>query len=174
MKSAAIILVSLFLIAANAEAVSLSVSPPELKASGSVLEPASAKFTVKNSSDGVALFEVYLDDFESAIKLFPESFILEAGEKKEIEVKADFGKSGKYQTDISVLAKPVANSAFRAAGGLKIPLIVEINEGKISQLGLIFASFDRNALVVAVLLLSFVILGFVFRYGFIKFKKVKN
>ena len=174
MKSAAIILVSLFLIAANAEAVGLSVSPPELKASGTFFSPAPAKFTVRNSSDEVAIFEVYPDDFEDSIKISPKSFILEAGGKREVEASADFKKLGKYKTDISIVAKPVANSAFKAAGGLKIPLIVEINEGKISQLGLIFASFDRNALVVAVLLLSFVILGFVFRYGFIKFKKVKN
>lgn len=173
-RFAAVILISLFVVVANAEAVGLSVSPPELKASGSFFKPASAKFTVKNSSDDVALFEVYPDDFENAIKISPESFILESGEKKEVEAKADFNKLGKYRTDISVVAKPIADSSFKTAGGLKIPFSVEVSEENSSYLGLLFPSFDGTTRMALMLFSGFVIFFFALKYGLEKFKKIKN
>ncbi|OGF52523.1 hypothetical protein A3I27_02820 [Candidatus Giovannonibacteria bacterium RIFCSPLOWO2_02_FULL_43_11b] len=173
-KFAAVIFVSLFVITANAEAVGLSVSPSELRASGTFYKPASAKFTVKNSSDGVALFEVYPDDFGDAIKISPESFILEAGEKREIEASANFKKLGKYWTDISIVAKPVANSAFKTAGGLKIPFYIDVKEEKSSQLGLLISSVSKETLIVLSIIFAFAILIFCLKYGFRKFKKAKS
>ncbi|OGF69954.1 hypothetical protein A3H65_02850 [Candidatus Giovannonibacteria bacterium RIFCSPLOWO2_02_FULL_45_14] len=163
-----------FLAVSSVYAIGLSVSPPELNASGTIFKAASAKFTVKNSSNEVALFEIYPDDFTGEIKISPESFVLNPGDKKEILAEAGFKKSGKYRTDISVVAKPMTGSSLKAAGGLKIPFTADIGEERSTQLGLLMSSINMETLIILSAIFALGILVFGLKYGFQKFKKAKN
>lgn len=156
-----------------ASAVGLSVSPPELNASGTIFKAARTRFTVKNSSNEVALFEIYPDDFTDEIKLSPESFILNPGDNKEISAETNFKKSGKYRTDISVVAKPIAGSSFKAAGGLKIPFTADIGEERALLSGLLISSVSRETLIVLSVILALAVLIFGVKYAAEKFRKAK-
>ena len=112
----------------SAEAVSLSVSPKELKISANVYETATQKLKIKNPSGEVSIFEVYPDDLDEIVRVSPSSFILESEEEKEVTVQVIPRKEGIFRTDISVVASPVASSSFNAGGGVKIPLEIRVGQ----------------------------------------------
>ncbi|MBI3273885.1 MAG: hypothetical protein HYZ69_01960 [Candidatus Colwellbacteria bacterium] len=157
----------LVLLIGRVKAVGLSVTPPELKVTQTVSKIASAKLTIKNFSDEVAIFEVYPDDFESLVKISPSSFILESGEKREVGVQSSFRQIGQYGTVISVISRPVSISSFNAAGGLKIPITVVVNGNKpwylalVSSVPLPYSRILGIGLLILIIYASF----FVIKYG---------
>ena len=152
--------------------VGLAVTPSELKFVQTALESSWAKLSVRNASDEVTLFEVYPDDFESIVRASPSSFILEAGEKREGQIRSSFRQSGQYRTDISVLARPIAASSFNAAGGMKIPLTVSVSQASSWRLlALVFEASPYNFVGMGLLIFAAAALIFAIRYGV---RKIKN
>lgn len=152
--------------------VGLAVTPSELKVVQTAPENSPAKLIVKNASREVSLFEVYPDDFESIIRASPSSFILEAGEEREVNIQNNFRQEGQYRTDISVVARPIAASAFNAAGGMKIPLTVNVNQASSWRLlALVSEASPYNFTGIGLLIFVAAALIFAIRYGI---QKIKN
>lgn len=109
-----------------ADAVGISASPSRLLLSIERGEEITAQLIISNPSTNVSVFEVYPDEFESVIIIAPSSFILEGGDQKKVRVRIQPKKIGVFVTNISILAKPLAESAFSASAGIKIPVRLEV------------------------------------------------
>jgi len=156
------------------QAVGLSVAPSELRIKAFAGDASAVKLTVKNSSDKVSLFDVYPDDFESAIKIMPSSFIIEGSESREVSIQVNLKEGGMYRTDISVVAKPLSDNSFRAGAGVKIPLYMEVNKKADNYLALISAQFGEDggrAFGMIVFLLIWITSFFVVQYAWNRIRR---
>lgn len=145
----------------SAQAVGLSVSPKELKVSVEAGETAVQKLNVKNPSGEVAIFEVYPDDLEKFIKLWPTSFILEFGQSREVAVQITPKEEGLFKTNISVVASPVAKSSFNTGSGVKIPLEITVAKNTSWLLAAISKlPLNPSRVLVIALLLLIVAIGY--------------
>ena len=120
----------LFILPFRVQAIGISVSPAKLEMEVFANEEKEAELQIKNVSSNVALFEVYLDDFESFVKARPSSFVLESQEEKRIKIKINPQEAGRYLTKISVLARPLDKKELQIGSGVKIPLEIEVGESK--------------------------------------------
>ena len=127
-----LIILFLLAIAASAGASGVKVNPPKLKVAVKINETASEEITVTNPTNDVQLFKIYPDDFADIIKANPSSFTLEAGAEKTvtIAIKApdDQKTSEKLNTNLSVVARPLAETQFATNAGVKIPLSITVSE----------------------------------------------
>jgi hypothetical protein len=158
----------------SAQAVGLSVAPSELRIKAFTGDTSTVKLTVKNSSDKVSLFDVYPDDFDSAIKIMPSSFVIEGGESREIGVQVNLKEEGEYRTDISVVAKPLSDNSFRAGAGVKIPLYMGISKVGDNRLALIYYYFGESggkAFGMVVFLIFWIASFFVFQYAWKRIRR---
>ncbi len=122
-----LILVGIVL-ASNANASALKVTPSSLNFDAVSGKPEQKAITIENPDSNVALFEVYLDNFSDWVKINPGSFILEAGKSQEVNFEIENEESGVFFTTISVLAKPLSEREFKTNAGVKIPLEIRISE----------------------------------------------
>lgn len=116
-----------------ASAAGIQVSPGKLDFTIVTGKETSQTITVVNPTADVQVFEVYSDDFSDAIKALPESFTLESGAKRTVNVTVNASalKSPGNQnlaTNLSVVAKPLADNKFSVATGVKLPLAIKINQ----------------------------------------------
>ena len=103
----------------------IEVAPSKLNLN--ILEKdTSAILTISNPTADVQLFEVFPDDFESNIIIDPSSFLLESGAQKKVIVswKIQDNEEKILKTNISVVAKPLADSKFQFNSGVKIPITI--------------------------------------------------
>lgn len=114
--------VAALLLPASVFAIGLSVTPSHLDLASRTGEKTTATLTVENASDDVAFFEAYPDEFAESIEVSPRSFTLEAHESRELVVIIDDTKRGRIQTNLSIVARPISDSVYRAAGGIKVPI----------------------------------------------------
>ena len=156
----------------SVKAAGISVSPRELELSANVGETVSGKLTVKNPSNEVSLFEVYPDELEKIIKASPSSFILEAGESREVVIQITPYESGVFKTNISVVGTPVSKAAFNAGSGVKIPLGITSSLDS-SWLKATVPNLPLSSKTLGIILLVLVLgsVVFVIRYGI---KQIKN
>jgi hypothetical protein len=148
--------VSILVLPLCARAVGVSASPSELELSGAKREEITAELLVGNPSTAVSVFEVYPEEFESAIVVVPSSFILEGGDQRKVHVRARLKEIGVFRTYVSIRAKPLAESAFSAASGIKIPIRLEVASGRGSphlSAALLRAGAPISIILVGVLLL---------------------
>src|SRR5665213_3519567 len=127
-KSLAILAV-LIIPSALALAAGIQVSPSELSATVAGGKTTSLNITVVNPTADVQVYEVYADDFSSAITAIPESFTLQSGEKKVVDITIDAAmlknQAGeKLATSLSVVGKPLADNKFSIGTGVKIPITI--------------------------------------------------
>lgn len=118
----AILLIVYTLTPTNARAIGLAVTPSQLNLESMPGESVEASVTVKNASNEVAYFEAFPDAFNSMIDVSPKSFTLEADEARTLTVRVENKVSGQFQTELSIVARPLGNTVYSAAGGIKIPL----------------------------------------------------
>ncbi len=122
----------LFCLPTIAIAAGIQVSPAKLDFAAAIGKSVTQNITVVNPTADVQVFEVYSDDFADAIKPMPASFTLESGGKKTVSITVDAlkinsEKTGKLGTNLSVVAKPLADNKFSVGTGVKIPLTITIN-----------------------------------------------
>lgn len=151
-----VLLTTLGIPGAYVHALGLSVTPAEMSIS-QTQNDTTATMTVKNVSNDVALFEVYPDEFDQSISVSPASFTLQSGEVRTVTVHVHFDQSGIYTTNISVTARPLAETALAAAGGIKMPLTVSVNG---TSLGTLASVFGTGTSVPPVLILLALALAF--------------
>lgn len=112
-------------------AAGIEVSPEKLE-----FELAGESLTknliVVNPTADVQIFEVYADDFQQVIDLKPQSFTLQAGERKNVAVTLQPQKmpAAVISTNLSVVGKPLADSKVQVNTGVKIPLTVKTSASK--------------------------------------------
>ena len=107
-------------------AVGLKVSPSELKTAGNIGLLIKQVLSIQNPDTVAADFQVYSDDFSTAITINPSAFSLNPQETKVVTLEAIFLAPGIYKTNISVVAKPQINNKFRTNTGIKIPWAITI------------------------------------------------
>lgn len=124
-----ILIIISFSVANSVEAVSIKVSPSEVKIETSA-SLTKKEITIENPGNNVALFEVYLDNFFDWVKINPGSFVLEGGKSQKVNLEIENKESGVFFTTISVVAKPLSEREFKANAGVKIPLEIRVSEKK--------------------------------------------
>jgi len=115
-----------------AMAAGIQASPEKLMFNISNAKALTQEITVVNPTADVQLFEIYPDDFETLIKVFPASFMLEAGGSKKVQITVDpkqFSGSS-AGTTLSVLGKSLAESKIQINAGIKIPIIIAVSGEK--------------------------------------------
>lgn len=157
----------------TAEAVGLVVRPSEISIQSESGQPAEKEIIVQNPSSDVGLFEIYPDDFESQILPEPASFTLESGESRSVLVRVKFRDEGIWKTNISVVVKPLSENALNAAGGIKIPMIIEIKPRDEKSFASLFSWFGQHEKELVGLVAFLVILYFIFRAFRSLFRKSK-
>lgn len=160
-----ILIVSLF--AANFTwAAALKVQPAEIEIEVVRGVLAEEELMIENPGDNVALFEVYPDNFSDWIKVRPESFTLEQGEKQKVVLEIKNQEAGVFSTMISVVAKPLSGRKFQANSGIKIPLEVRISKAKTSMFLASLYPFRFSIHLMSAVIILLLILGLVkYRYA---------
>ncbi len=110
-------------------AIGLSASPAILSVQTKVGKEGTARFTITNPSTEVGLFEAYPEEFETEITLVPSRFVLEAGEKREVLVRARGREVGALRTAIAVEAQALGVPAEGVGGGVRLPFSLEVTAG---------------------------------------------
>lgn len=131
MKNIRIIFI-LLIFPSVAIAAGIQASPEKLMFNISNGKALTEEITVVNPTADVQLFEVYPDDFDRFIKVFPASFTLEAGGSKDVQITLDpkqFSNSASGTT-LSVLGKSLAENKVQINAGIKIPIIITVSEKK--------------------------------------------
>jgi hypothetical protein len=121
-----LLIVGGFFLPLVAGAVGVSVNPARLTIEAGVEEERTEIIIVSNPARDVAIFEIFPDEFETMVRVTPTSFVLESGDQKKVTVEVSGKTAGRFETTLSVLARPLSESAFNAASGVKIPLSFEI------------------------------------------------
>jgi len=109
-------------------AIGLKVKPNELNMQGTMGSVVRREIVVENPDNNVALFEVYPDNFSDWILVKPASFTLESGKSQKVILEVKAKETGVFFTDISVVAKPLADSRLAVNSGVKIPCHITISE----------------------------------------------
>jgi len=137
-------------------AAGIQASPARLDFSASQGRPASQNIIVVNPTADVQIFEVYSDDFTDIIKAQPQSFTLQSGESKTVKLTVTpslaQAEGQKLSTNLSVVAKPLADNQFSVGTGVKIPL-------SITAAGAPQSGTARLALMVALILFAVLAAG---------------
>ncbi|MFA6097495.1 MAG: hypothetical protein WC788_07760 [Candidatus Paceibacterota bacterium] len=127
-----VILFLLLSVASFAGASGIKVDPSKLEITAKTNEPISREITVTNPTSDVQLFKIYADDFSDIIKANPASFTLEAGEEKKVVITiraaGDQKTSGILKTNLSVVARSLAETKFETNAGVKVPVSISILE----------------------------------------------
>lgn len=122
----------IFVAAPFAGASGIKVDPSKLEIKAKMNEPVSGEITVTNPTSDVQLFKVYTDDFSDIIKANPASFTLEAGAEKKVVIAiraaGDQKTSGILKTNLSIVARPLAETKFETNAGVKIPVSIAVLE----------------------------------------------
>ena len=139
------------------DAASISVKPKEVNIDAKFGKIAEEKILITNVGDEPALYKVYPDLYEKNAVISPADFQLEAGGSREVTVKVKMWRNGKYDFNLSIVARPLNVSGLTAAAGVKIPV-------KLSVTGLYFWG-----LAGLMLFIIFIIVYFLIK----KFKKIK-
>lgn len=125
-----LILAGVFL-ASNISASALKITPSSVYLESTLEKTGQKVIIIENPGKNVALFEVFPDDFSDWISVFPASFTLNPGEKKEVSISVNPEKEGIYATSLSVVSKPLSEKGFQANAGVKIPLEIRVSEKKL-------------------------------------------
>lgn len=120
-------------------AIGLSATPATLSVHTTVGKEGTVRFTVSNPSTEVGLFEAYPEEFEAHITLVPSRFVLEAGEKREVHVRARGREVGALRTAIAIEAKALGVPEQGVGGGVRLPFSLEVTAGS-SLLSAVFLS----------------------------------
>lgn len=110
----------------TASAIGVSATPATLSVKAESGKEGIARFIVSNPSKEVGLFEVYPEEFEESFILVPSRFVLEAGEKREIIVRARRREVGIIRTAIAIEAEQLGIPSLGVGGGIRLPFSLEV------------------------------------------------
>ena len=111
-------------------AIGISATPATLAMKTAVGKEGIARFVVSNPSKEVGLFEAYPEEFEESITLIPQTFVLEAGERREVIVRGKRRETGIIRTAIAIEARALGLSSLGVGGGVRLPFSLETHAGE--------------------------------------------
>ena len=155
----------------SAFAIGVGVKPSVLELEPKIGQFEKTKILVYNISQEAGVFQVFPDELNKWIKIEPNNFRLEAGETKEVNITILAKEDGRKTTNISVLAKPLDRRSFGASSGIKIPLRLNVKEGKSIFSASILGAISPNWIWVLVGILAILLLGF-FMVKYFKRQKI--
>lgn len=112
-----------------AQAAGIQVSPSSLDFVVATNKPVTHEIVVANPTADAQLYQVYADDFTSALTVFPESFTLEAGGRKTVQIAITptalkQNNSQLLSTTLSITSQPLASGKLSVGTGVKLPITV--------------------------------------------------
>ncbi len=120
-----------FAIAPNIiHAAGIQASPAKMDIAITDGKKAIKEIIVSNPTSDVQLYEASADDFAENFKINPSSFTLESGARKTISVTVEpknLKNNQVLSTNISIISKPMSESAVNIGTGVKIPVNVTLN-----------------------------------------------
>lgn len=128
----------------SALAIGIGAKPSFLDLELKVDQSDEVKILVYNISKEAGIFQIFPDELKDWIKITPDNFRLEAGEFKEIKIKILAKEEGKRATNLSISTTPLNRRSFSVSPGLKIPLRLNIEEGKPIFLASLLAILSQN------------------------------
>ena len=111
----------------SVQAVGLIIKPTEINISARARTEAEAEFLVVNIEAEPAIYQISPDALLNEIKLEPADFQLEPNASQLVKVKVKISEPGRYQTNISVIARPLGAGGLTLASGVKLPLMIEVS-----------------------------------------------
>ncbi|HEY4479639.1 MAG TPA: hypothetical protein VI981_04790 [Candidatus Paceibacterota bacterium] len=118
----------LFISASHVFAAGLSVSPSKIEVFLSEGESASIRIKIGNPTKDVEVFEIYPDALEDVISVSPKSFTLESKEERIVLITVSALEPKTYETDLSVVGRPLGSRSFQAGSGAKIPIKIIVDK----------------------------------------------
>lgn len=113
------------LFSSSVQAVGVGVKPKEINLSVKINQETITEILVMNVSAEPAIYQIYPDALEQEIKTEPSDFRLEPDGSQIIKVKVILKTPGRFNTNLSIVARPLGNSGLTAASGVKIPITIE-------------------------------------------------
>ena len=141
----------------QASAVGVGVKPKEINLNVRAGQQTETEILVVNVSREPAFYEVYPDALENKINVDPSNFRLEPDGSQIVVLKAKINTPGRFATNLSVVARPVANHGLPAGSGVKIPVTIVVS-------GLPVWLLILGAIIAICIILIFIV----------KLKKLKN
>lgn len=108
-------------------AIGVGVKPKQIDLQVSSGQETSTEFLVVNVGSEPASYQVYPDGLQSSLKLAPTDFRLEPDGSQIVKVTANFKSPGRFATNISIVARPLAAGGLAAASGVKLPINVVVS-----------------------------------------------
>lgn len=113
-------------LATPAHAVGVGVKPKEINLQAKSGKKIAAEILVMNVANEPALYQVYLDDTEKNITLWPRDFQLLPGASQLVKIESRFNWPEKTTSTISVVSRSPEAGGLTAASGIKIPLTIAV------------------------------------------------
>ncbi|MFZ5390702.1 MAG: hypothetical protein ACOZAJ_00275 [Patescibacteria group bacterium] len=109
-------------------AMGIGVSPTSLTLTTSGDGLAGAELIISNPSGEAGLFTVAADDYADWFVFQPSELRLDPKSQQKVKVLVKPTETGRYVSNLSILAYPLDTRSFKAASGVKVPfsLTVEI------------------------------------------------
>lgn len=123
-------LVSLFLVllsllfSQSVQAVGVGVKPDKIDISITAGKETQTEILVMNVASQPAIYEIYPDALEKNITISPNEFQLDPNATQIVKVTVKINTPGKFATNLSVVARPLAVGGLAAASGVKIPVTI--------------------------------------------------
>jgi len=123
-KISLIIIFLTLLLGQSAFAVGVGVKPKKLDVSSKVGKEIKTELLIMNVDDQPAIYSIYPDAIKEQIIIEPNDFSLDANASKIVQLKIKTKNPGLFNTNISVVARPLGATGFAAGSGVKIPLTI--------------------------------------------------
>ncbi|MCX6785390.1 MAG: hypothetical protein NTZ18_00880 [Candidatus Komeilibacteria bacterium] len=138
----------LLAVAVPAAAAGISVKPDRLNFIMPAGQTATQNLVVENISASPVIFNLYFDELTGQLKVEPDNFRLEVGQKRQIKVTASPAAEGLLATNLSIVAQDLDRRAFNVAAGVKVPIVLQV---KPAPAFLLPVWAERTALVLLLL-----------------------
>jgi hypothetical protein len=105
-------------------AISVGVKPKELNLNIPIGREIEAEILVFNAGKGLASYQVLPDAYNNKISVEPADFRLEPNGNQIVKVIVKTWQPGKFNTNLSIIARPVGASGIPVVSGVKVPIIM--------------------------------------------------
>jgi hypothetical protein len=108
----------------SSSAISVGVKPKELNLNIPIGREIEAEILVFNAGKELASYQVLPDAYNNKISVEPADFRLEPAGNQIVKVVVKTWQPGKFNTNLSIIARPVGASGIPVISGVKVPVII--------------------------------------------------
>lgn len=107
--------------------ISVGVKPRELKINTFAGKETKSEMLIFNAGKEAALYQVLPDAYNKKIFIEPAVFRLEPEGNQVVKVAVKSWRPGKFNTDISVVARSLSAGGIPVASGAKVPIVIAVS-----------------------------------------------